>query len=181
MAKTGKPQKRRAAQAFVDHLNSVLNGTVSDSRLSLISLPFDEAAFDVARLVESVPVPLDVFGGPLRLFVRQMITVVGDHCQTEAYSYRLQTEETPGSWLIRWEYNRDPPRRDYPYPPAHLHVNGEFEDLGSMARLHLPTRRVPLELVIWHLIAEWGLTAKTNDWQAILRESIKGFDQRRTD
>ncbi|MGH2845607.1 MAG: hypothetical protein ACRDL0_06230 [Thermoleophilaceae bacterium] len=48
----------------------------------------------------------------------------------------------------RWEYYRAPPRADYPYPPAHVHVNAVFRDGSAAGRLHIPTRRVPLELVV---------------------------------
>jgi hypothetical protein len=39
---------------------------------------------------------------------------------------------------------------------------------------------VPLELVLWHLIAEWGVTPKTDGWQEVLDKSLTGFEQRRT-
>jgi hypothetical protein len=44
---------------------------------------------------------------------------------------------------------------------------------------HLPTSRVPFELVLWHLIAEWGVRAKTDAWQHRLRDSLAGFEERR--
>jgi hypothetical protein len=59
-------------------------------------------------------------------------------------------------------------------------VHAEWRQSAALDRLHIPTRRVPLELVIWHLIAEWRVTAKSDRWQGILRESIEGFDERRT-
>jgi hypothetical protein len=106
--------------------------------------------------------------------------VVDGHCRTESYSYRLQGDELATSWLVRWEFHREPPRPDYLYPRAHVHVNGTFPGGESTGRLHIPSRRVPLELVAWHLIAEWGVRSKTEDWQALLAESIAGFDERRT-
>jgi hypothetical protein len=124
--------------------------------------------------------PLELYGSSYRLFVRQVIEVVDGHCQVESYGYRLQADESRESWLIRWEYLRERPRLDYPYPSAHVHVNGEFWDRAPVSPLHIPTRRVPLELVIWHLIAEWDVRPKTDDWQQLLSESIAGFDERRT-
>jgi hypothetical protein len=38
---------------------------------------------------------------------------------------------------------------------------------------------VPLELVIWHVIAEWGVVPKTDDWRELLGESLEGFERRR--
>jgi hypothetical protein len=39
---------------------------------------------------------------------------------------------------------------------------------------------VPFELVLWHLIAEWGAQAKTEDWQRRLHGSLTGFEERRS-
>lgn len=123
--------------------------------------------------------PLELLGGSARLFVRQLIEVVDGHCQTASYSYWLQTAESRESWLVRWEYYRSPPRADYPYPLAHVHVNAALTDGAPIGQLHIPTRRVPLELVVWHLITEWGVTPRTDEWRPVLNESIKGFDERR--
>lgn len=171
---------RRAAQAFADHLNYVLNRTISDSRLSLVELPRTPGVFELARRVGQASAPLELHGTPARLFVRQVIEVVGGHCQVESYSYRLQRDDSRESWLLRWEYFREPPRADYPYAPAHVHLNGNFADGQPAERLHTPTRRVPLELVAWHLIAEWGVRSKIAAWRQLLVESIEGFDERRT-
>jgi hypothetical protein len=180
LARTGSPPARRAAQAFVDHLNSVLNGTVTDARLSLIALPYDERAFEITRFVEGERRPLELLGSSHRLVIRQTIVVVDGHCRTESHTYRLQRDDSPKSWLVRWEYLRDLPRPDYAYPLAHVHVNGSLEDGEAIGRLHIPTRRVPLELVVWHLIAEWGIEPRTDDWRRTLEGSISGFDERRT-
>jgi hypothetical protein len=58
-------------------------------------------------------------------------------------------------------------------------VRGAFPDGTHADRLHIPTRRVPLELVLWHLIAEWGVKPKQDDWQQQLEASIDCFDRRR--
>jgi hypothetical protein len=112
--------------------------------------------------------------------VRLIIEVIDGHCQTESYAYRLQAGDSTDSWLVRWEYHRDVPRSDYPYPLAHVHVNATLPDGSPANRLHIPTRRVPLELVLWHLIAEWGVSSRTDEWRELLLASIQGFDERRT-
>jgi hypothetical protein len=92
------------------------------------------------------------------------------------------------SWVLRWEYFRERPRPDYEYPLAHLHANAEFVESARVearldkppAHLHIPTARVPLELVLWHLIAEWSVTPKTDAWRGVLAESVEGFEERRT-
>lgn len=108
-----------------------------------------------------------------------MIVVKDGDCSIESYAYRLQAGKSAASWLIRWEYQRESPRSDYPYARAHVHVRGAFPDGKPADRLHIPTRRVPLELVLWHLIADWGVKPKRDDWQQQLEASIHGFDGRR--
>ncbi len=92
----------------------------------------------------------------------------------------MATGQAKGDWLLRWEYFRQPPQPDYPYPLAHLHVNGALASVGrALPKLHVPTGRVPLELALWHLIAEWDVKPKRDDWRELLQESIDGFERRR--
>jgi hypothetical protein len=82
------------------------------------------------------------------------------------------------SWLVRWEFFRQRPRPDYDYPLAHVHVNATLANGQNVDDFHFPTRRVPL--VLWHLIVEWDITPLSEDWRAILSESIGGFEERQT-
>lgn len=174
-ARTDTALPRRAAQHFADHLNGVLNRTVSDSRLSLIQVPGTNA-FQLVRLVDGEQAPLELYGSTACLFVHHVIVVEDGRCGTESYGYRLQASESKLSWLIRWEYTREAPKPDYPYPLAHVHVNGAFASGdATLPKLHVPTRPVPLELVLWHLIVEWGVKPKRDDWQRILEDSMEGF------
>jgi hypothetical protein len=177
LGRTGIELPRRAAQRLADDLNGILNGTVSDSRLSLIPLPHDPAAFELTRIVDDDSAPLELHGTAMRLFVRQVIVVKDGRCRTESYGYRLQTGESPASWLIRWEYLRQQPKPDYPYPLAHVHVNGQLRsEATTLPKLHIPTRRIPLVLVLWHVIAEWGVKPKQDNWRQLLEASIAGFE-----
>jgi hypothetical protein len=137
----------------------------------------DRDWFDIVRRVEGLQAPLELEGTTARLLVQQKVEVVGEHTQTITYVYRLQESDDPASWLVRWEYFRRPPRADYMYPLAHLHVNAAMEE-RDLPHIHLPTRRVPLELVLWDLIAEWGVRPLDPGWQKTLEESIEGFDER---
>jgi hypothetical protein len=118
---------------------------------------------------------LELDGTTVRLFVRLVVVVVDGRCRTESYVYRLQTDESPKSWLIRWEYRRDPPVTNYPYPLAHVHVNGMFPDGKPIGHEHIPAPRMPLELVVRYLISDRGVKPRTDDWEAILEESAHGF------
>lgn len=90
MARTGTPQPRKTAHDFADYLHGVVNRTVSDSRLTLIPVPHDDAAFEITRLVGATRAPLDLLGSGLRLFVHQTIVVADGKCHTESYTYRVQ-------------------------------------------------------------------------------------------
>lgn len=178
---------RSAAQGLADHFNSVLNQTLTDARLAVIIDPRNEDHFTLARLVDRQRVPLQLRGSSLRLFITHAIQVVEGHCRTVSYSYRLQLNEMAESWLIRWEYYRQRPKPDYEYPLGHVHMNARLVDQAAeshvhkpVARLHIPTGRVPFELVVWHLLSEWGVASKATDWQKVLEESIAGFNERRT-
>lgn len=133
-------------------------------------------AFRLTRLVDGDDAPLELDGTTARLFVQQVVAVQDGRCRTELYSYRLQTDASPRSWLIRWEYVRDPPPADYAYPRAHVHINATFADGTPVGRRHVPTRRIPLELVIRHLITDWGVKPRSEAWAAVLEESVAGFD-----
>jgi len=172
----GTALPRRAAQRFADHLNGVLNRTVSDSRLVVAPIPGEPDTFKLTRVVEEDDVPLELDGTTARLFVQQVVVVEDDQCRTESYLYRLQADASARSALVRWEYRRDPPRAKYLYPRAHVHVNGTFADGKPASPKHIATARVSLELVLRNLISDWGVKPRTNDWEAILEESAEAFD-----
>jgi hypothetical protein len=139
------------------------------------------AYFTIACFEGPSIVPFALDGSSLLLLVKQEISV-DDHAEphTISYGYRLATGKAKQDWLIRWEYFRQRPKPDYPYPRAHVHINGELAEGGVvLPKLHIPTSRVPLELVLWHAIAEWGVTPKSEDWQAILEESMDSFEGKR--
>jgi hypothetical protein len=160
---------------------------VSDARLTLLPLPGEAEHFTIACLDGSRTVSFALHGSPLRLLVSHTVEVEADKCHTVSYAYRLMTADAKDAWVLRWEYFRRPPRPDYPYSLAHVHANATLTDSGAETLLrkpythaHVPTARVPIELVFWHLIAEWGVCPKSDDWQAVLRESLSGYEERRT-
>ena len=136
----------------------------------------DPATFRLTRLVDNDDLPLELDGTTARLFVQQIVVVEDDRCRTESYLYRLQADASARSALVRWEYRRDPPRADYLYPRAHVHAEGTFADGKPSGPKHIATARVSLELVLRNLISDWGVTPRTNDWEAILKESAEAFD-----
>jgi hypothetical protein len=158
-------------------LNGALNKTVTDSRLSVRPiLGHDADAFELTRVVQEDRVPLELDGTTACLFVRLLVVVQAGRCRTEFYTYRLQADSSRDSWLIRWDYRRDPPLADYAYPTAHVHVNSFFADGAPVAPIHVATPRLPLELVVRNLISDWGVKPRTDDWLTILQESAADFD-----
>lgn len=57
-------------------------------------------------------------------------------------------------------------------------MNATFEVVSRLVGSTSP-RVVPLELVIWHLVAEGWVTPRIHGWRALLEEAIQGFDARR--
>ncbi|MHB1538689.1 MAG: hypothetical protein ACYCUM_13655 [Solirubrobacteraceae bacterium] len=175
-----KRSPRSIAQGFADHLNGVLNSTVTDARLSLLESAGEARRFTLGCLDGASPVAFKLHGSTARLLVLQDLRVVGEHCETLGYQYRFSRGAAKASWLLRWEYLRQPPDSAYPYPLAHVHVNGTLASGSTaLAGLHVPTSRLPLELVLWHLIVEWGVMARREDWRHVLAESIDGFQRKR--
>lgn len=106
-------------------------------------------------------VPFDLHGGTLRFYVEHEVDVADDKAHTAAYRYVLQADTAHDSLLARWEYLRERPS-GYPYALGHVHVQADFAEPlragpagKALSRMHLPTARVALELVLRHVIAEW--------------------------
>lgn len=181
------PTPRSDAQGFADHLNAILNATVSDARLTILGVPGYDNQFTIACLDGPRAVPFALLGSSLRLLLTQTVEVIEHRCHTVTYAYRLSTSDAKRDWLLRWEYFSRPPKPDYRYPLAHAHINAALHNAEAEARLtkpaphlHVPTARVPLEFVLWHLIAEWGVGPRTPEWQRVLRASLADFEQRRS-
>jgi hypothetical protein len=175
VTKLSRSAAEGAAQSLAQHLNRVLNLTVSDSHLSVSPLAGDGETFQLARLVERQNVPLQLRGTTARLLVRLAVVVVDGRCRTVSYAYRFQADESPKSWLRRWEYHREPPAADYPYSLGHMHVRGTSPDGATIDREHIPAPQMPLEEIIRYLIADRGVKSEKEDWKPILEESEKTF------
>jgi hypothetical protein len=164
---------RHLAQGLADHFNGLLNRTVSPGRLNVVDADGYPGQFEI-RCGDDA---LELNRSPLFLWVYHRVAVNGK-TSTQQYSYRLQTERSVRqSWLLRWEYYRQRPA-DNPHVLGHVHVKGTLkgdEPSKGLPKLHIPTDRVPLELVLWHLITDWGVSGLQDDWQAVLEESLEKF------
>lgn len=163
-------------RAFADRLNRTLNTTVTHARLEIRALP-DGTRFDIAHYRDGRVAPFELNGGEGQLRVLHQVQVDDDGLpHTHRYSYAFMTGPA-ADWAFRYEFNRVPPRPDYRYPLAHVHV------AGDMGKLHFPTRRMPLELVLLHLLTEdvWPVAPLDQDWAQILEAGIADFEERRSD
>jgi hypothetical protein len=144
----------------------------------LEEIPKYPGAFKLTRVVDGNDAVLELDGTNMRLFVQQIVVVTDKSLRTDSYSYRLLADDSLGSWLVRWEYERKPVDPDYSYPRAHVHINGHFIDGEPTERVHIAGRRVPLELVVRNLISDWDVKPRTDDWEAVLDESAaQVFDE----
>src|SRR6266511_4425169 len=97
------PTARSRAQGFVEHLNRVLNTTVSHGRLSVVAHPGAPTSFNIVCTHGA----LDLHGSSLFLFISQRVEVERAKVHTDFYSYRLQREaDERKSWIMRWEHYR---------------------------------------------------------------------------
>ena len=106
------------------------------------------------------------------------------------FSFRFKVDETEGVSLgmtedyIYWIHPRGVQRNDPKYAllnwhfhpgigrlDAHVHVGVEFDGLGRLRELHLPTGMVPFEAVIRMLI-DRGVPARYEDWDKRLEDSL---------
>jgi hypothetical protein len=104
-------------------MNTVLNRTVSDARLTLLAPSGQPNHFTMAHLPDGRrPGAFALHGSSLRLLVSQSLEVEGEKTHTASYAYRLSTSDSKDAWLVRWEHYRRRPRPDYGYPLSHVHV-----------------------------------------------------------
>lgn len=84
------------------------------------------------------------------------------------YTYQAGDNLDEPGLVFSYQYDRS---SSSPYPRCHLHVHATPADYPSgkpFPRLHLPTRRITLEQVVWHLIQEHGVQPRRDDWHEVL-------------
>ena len=100
-----------------------------------------------------------------------------------SYTYQVGEDLDDPRPLFTYQYDRNVP---FPYPRCHLHVFATPDAYTldrPFPRLHLPTRRITLEQVVWHLIQEHGVQPRRDDWRQVLwrhEEWFRTIQQDRT-
>lgn len=133
---------------------------------------------------ERIAIPI---GKDLYLWVWQRVWVEGGECHVLRYRYTIQSNETDRrSAILRWQFHREKPNKDFGYLHSHVHVHATTGEGLDLTPLHIPTDRISLEMVIWHLFTDWAqfgvepIKPDDKGWQDVLIDSEKTFRKART-
>jgi hypothetical protein len=133
----------------------------------------------IAHIEDKVPAPLPLENGAF-LFLYNLLGLRRKerYLATLEYRYVYQKTEADDSWIFRYEYIREPPA-PYPYAREHVHVNAtpdHYQGDEPFPGLHLPTgRRITIERLVRHLIAEHGITPISNRWEETVKDAEAHF------
>lgn len=172
------PKAERAAREFADLVGAIVNSTVSHAPVTLAAV--GEELWYVAHVgADKLPAPLPLTNGQY-LFLYHSLGVRREerYLATLEYRYVYQATFADDSWIFRYEYIREPPE-GYAYAREHLHVNASplsYSGASPFPGLHLPTgRRVTVERLCRHLIAEHGVEPISPDWEEMLKQGEAHF------
>lgn len=166
----------KVIQPYVDHLNAILNATITDSRLA--TLESEAAPLLVMRFQDDQILPLELGDGKW-LHFRQLVVEQGQKIDVVEARYILSFSsdvDDDEKHVFRWEYIREPPERYI--PQSHLHLYGNNSNIGRLERVHFPTRRLSVEQIIAHLIIEYNVPPRAQKWFEILAKGHLDFLKR---
>ena len=84
------------------------------------------------------------------------------------FTYQAGSDLDDPRPVFVYHYERDS-RSGYPRCHLHLHATPRhYTGAKPFSRLHIPTRRLTLEQIVWHLIQEHGVQPRRDDWHQIL-------------
>jgi len=133
----------------------------------------------IAHVERKAPAPIRLANGHhLFLYHRLGLRREERFLTTLEYGYWYQADESEDSWIIRYEYLREP-EPPYRYPRSHVHVNAcpaHYKGTKPFKDLHLPAgQRVTIESFLRHLIEEHDVRPISPQWDEILNETEAGF------
>jgi hypothetical protein len=171
------------SRLFVNHLNTFLHSTITQTPLSLELLPDQGVANIRFRSgVQSSTAALRTRYGPMALYIGQLCdSVVGDDrlhtLRTTSYRYAL-VPTGHGQPLLRWEYVRFPGTtalycRHHFQGPIRLDIAGPDGTPAMLNDWHLPTGWVLMEEVLRFCIVDLAVTPLSDNWDVVLRESYE--------
>lgn len=186
MINPARPSSRRAARDFLRRIREVYK-LVAAAELGDVWLGGDTDILIVGHRTKrssrrgqpvllsngmylNVQIALQVIRNPLRL-----------ETTDATFTYQAGADLDNPRPVFEYHYQRDSRSG---YPRCHLHVHAtphHYPGEKPFARLHLPTRRLTLEQIVWHLIREHGVQPRRPDWHDILWRHETNFrDTQRT-
>lgn len=186
MAVAAAPTFGVAVRQYTGHLNRLLAGTVTETRLVVapyMAPPAGPPRMQIAFRRRGVAgqAPLRTGFGRVGLYIGQvcedLVMPDGRHGVLIVEYGCTLTPEGSAAPLLRWEYVRRPARgsqwcRHHLQGPVPLTVGQHSRSLDDW---HLPTGYVPLEEILRFCIVDLGVKPKSRDWDAILQESHERF------
>ncbi len=135
--------------------------------------------------LDTNPKPIELermAGGTLYLAIGQSLRVRYHKKQwrmsTQQYIYNVaELPDSPGSrdYLFAWHWHPELGPQE-----CHLHANAALSNGMRLDKKHLPTARVSLEEVLRFLISECDVFPARDDWQQVLDETQRRYEQHRT-
>jgi hypothetical protein len=171
-------QALRTAQEFAELVGRVINTTVSQCPVKFVSVEPGAFTGFVGYCPNQYPAPMRLQNDRfLYLYHRLGLRRDERFLTTLEYGYVYQESEDPDSWIFRYEYQREP-ATGYRYPKAHLHLNADppgYPGTKPFPKLHIPTGRVTVEMIVRHLLDEHGLPCISPHWQDVLQQTEADF------
>jgi hypothetical protein len=95
---------------------------------------------------------------------------------TDAYAYTVSETRDLSREIWAWHWH---PSLEHPNP--HLHIGRGDPDLGTLAKLHVPTGRVSLEEILLFLVEDCDVKPmRKKDWRTTLEHNLAVFREFRT-
>ena len=176
---------KKPLRDLVAKYNQVLSKTLTQYKLRGVPAAdgsdgfFDIAFYPMGNDTQRIAIPV---GKGLWLWVWQRVWIEDGECHVLRYRYTIQSEEANRrSALIRWQFHRAKPNKDFGFVHSHVHAHGTTSDGIDLTPIHIPTDRISLELVIWHLLTDWKsrgvcpVKPGGEDWQRVLIDSEENF------
>lgn len=168
------------SQEFTDHLNHILNTTVTQRRLRRIMINTGVATIGIQEHARVSRALIRTSYGPMELDLRQTCDAVTDEVtgllrlRTLSYRYAIAPEGDPEP-LLRWEFIRLPADPDATWcrhhfqGPIGLGIHNRNGEEAHLNRWHLPTGGVAIEDVLRFCITDLGVRPLSGDWDQQLR------------
>ena len=174
-----------AVRIFVDHLNTVLHSTVTQTPLSFEVVPSQNRANIRFRAHgNSTTAVLATRFGRMGLYIGQVCGAPRDAddtyiLRTISYRYALYRDGIDEP-ILRWEYVRFPGAnaqycRHHIQGPIAVPLADAPDRHPSLNDWHLPTGWVTIEEVLRFCIVDLGVRPLSPNWDSILRESYERF------